>query len=355
MSRKWKLTLPLCISAICVVLLGMTISAQGPESRDTGNVVVITGVQAGINTCAYQAVSIYIRTDEPLYLAVTIIYDGQIVTDNVTSASYPDGIFTFAGLGYDNARGRAPVNLWPLTPGKKVKWFLTLFTADWEPVYEARSVANSCDATTLSSTTHGPAYQLMENHSFEAQGQVGGVLNPEAAMFWKRLNAANDSRVCSTPTPRGGSSNYVGECGFLFIADAGVKTKVKQKYTGTIGQSGDIVYLNGFAQSFTGYSGGGKFKAILTLANGTTHTMVRAFPTGLSLYGTFPNAYPYDAFFVLPAPLVSATVVIEQKYGTGNVAVDAVTLSVFTNSNTALRALPIPPAPGAAINVLGGV
>ena len=240
MSRKWKLTLPLCISAICVVLLGMTTSAQGPESRDTGNVVVITGVQAGINTCAYQAVSIYIRTDEPLYLAVTIIYDGQIVTDNVTSASYPDGIFTFAGLGYDNARGRAPVNLWPLTPGKKVKWFLTLFTADWEPVYEARSVANSCDATTLSSTTHGPAYQLMENHSFEAQGQVGGVLNPEAAMFWKRLNAANDSRVCSTPTPRGGSSNYVGECGFLFIADAGVKTKVKQKYTGTIGQSGDI-------------------------------------------------------------------------------------------------------------------
>lgn len=354
MSGKWKLALPLCISAICVVLLSMTISAQGSDSRDTGNVIVITGVEAGINTCAYQAVSIYIRTDEPLYLAVTIMHDGQIVTDNVTAASYPEGVFTFAGLGYDNARGRAPVNFWPLTPGKKVKWFLTLFTADWEPVYEARSVANSCDATTLSSSTHGPAYQLIENHDFEVQGLTGGLSDPFAAMFWKRQNAVNDSRVCSPPTPRGGSSNYTGNCGFLFIADTGVTTKVKQKYSGTIGRAGDIVYLNGFAQSFTGYSGGGKVKAILTFADGTSNTLARTFVSGQSLYGTFPLAYPYEAYFTMPAPLVSATVIIMQKSGTGNIAVDDVTLSVFTNTNSPLRALPAPSVGKAIVDLTQG-
>lgn len=350
---KWIHRVGLFVCAIWLTTFGVAAQAQVSDLRATGSEIVIQSV-FGSSSCAGLSIMTFVRTAEPMYLVATVIYEGQIVSDIVVSANYPAGVIGFISAGYENDRGRAPVNVWPLTPGKKIRWFLTLFTADWQPVYETRAVQNSCDTTTLVSITHGPAYQLIENHDFEVQGFPGGVPDPFAAIFWKRQNAANDSRVCSPPTPRGGSSNYTGDCGFLFIADAGVTTKVKQKYSGTIGRAGDIAYLNGFAQSFTGYSGGGKVKAVLTFADGTSNTLVRTFASGQSLYGAFPLAYPYEAYFTMPAPLVSATVIIMQKSGTGNIAVDDVTLSVFTNTNTPLRALPAPSVSKTILDLRGG-
>lgn len=346
-----RFTLWAIVGVLLMLATGISVIAQEDTGRATGNVIVVTGVNGG-SSCTLQIANIYISTTETLYLSVLMMYQGQVVADVIVSANYPGGLFATATTAYNNSRGLAPVNLWPLTPGHKVSWFFTLYTQDFQPVYEARAVLASCDSTTLKSSAHGPAYQLLANHSFEDAGGVLGAPDPETPMFWKRKNALNDSRVCVLPGPRGGSSNYTGDCGFLFIADAGVTTKVKQTYTGTIGQAGDIVLLNGFAQSFIGYSGGGKFKALLAFADGTTQILTRNFPSGESLYGAIPYAYPYNAFLVMPAPLVSATVIIMQKNGTGNVAVDDVTLSVFTNTSTPLRALPLPAAPGAAFSVL---
>lgn len=56
----------------------------------------------------------------------------------------------------------------------------------------------------------------------------------------------------------------------------------------------------------------------------------------------------------LKKPLVSAKLIIQQKFGTGNIAFDSVTLSVMTNSNTPLRALPVPAAGAAPVDLLGG-
>src|SRR5690606_36022014 len=93
-----------------------------------------------------------------------------------------------------------------------------------------------------------------------------------------------------------------------------------------------------------GYSGGGKFIAVLRFADGTTRTIKRNFPVGQSLYN-HPDGYPYFVTAKLPAPLVSAKVKIKQGFGAAQVAVDAVTLTVFSKNGGALRG--VPPAPDA--------
>lgn len=325
--------------------------AAAQDERATGNEIVILGVH-GTSNCNQLVVEVYLRTSGPMYLVATAIHDGQIVSDYLGPAIYPSGPVATAPLSYSNSRGRAPVNFWPLTPGRKVEYSLTLFTPDFQPVYEARAVFSSCDATTLKSSTHGPAYNLLENHSFEAPGVSAGVLDPSLAAFWRGKNTFNDSRVCDPP--RGGSSTYEGDCGFLFIAEPSAKSKIKQTYTGTIGQKKDIVYLHGFAQSFVGYTGGAKVKAKLLFADGTSNTLVVTLPAGEHLYGAFPNGTPFEAFLKLKKPIISATVIIQQKFGSGSIAFDAVTLSVFTNSNAPLRALPVPEAGATWIDLLGG-
>ncbi|NOG48081.1 MAG: hypothetical protein HND48_00475 [Chloroflexi bacterium] len=346
-----KRVLVVFVSLILVLSISVVGAASAQDERATGSQVIFLGV-SGTSDCSHLVPQVYVRTTESMYLAATAIYEDQIVGDAFVPANYPGGVIGTATLNYVNNRGRAPIDVWPLTPGKKVEYFLTLFTLDLQPVYEARAVFASCDATTFTSTTHGPAYNLLENHSFEAPGESGGVFDADLAAFWKGKNTFNDSRVCAAP--RGGSSNYEGDCGFLFIAEPSAKSKLKQTYTGAIGQKKDIVYLHGFAQSFTGYTGGAKVKAILTFADGTSNTLAVTLPAGEHLYGTYPYATPFEAFMKLKKPLVSAKLIIQQKFGTGNIAFDSVTLSVMTNSNTPLRALPVPAAGAAPVDLLGG-
>ncbi|MBK9125202.1 MAG: hypothetical protein IPM16_19050 [Chloroflexi bacterium] len=346
-----KRLLSLIVAVVIIMSVAVAEPAAAQDERATGSQMTILGVNF-TSSCNQLVPLIYGRTSEPMYLAATAIYEGQIVADAFVSANYPTGIVGTATLGYNNHRGRAPVNVWPLTPGKKVEYFLTLFTLDLQPVYEARAVFASCDATTLKSSTHGPAHNLLENHSFEALGVSAGALDPNLAAFWQGSNTFNDTRVCDPP--RAGSSTYEGDCGFLFIAEPSAKSKIKQTYTGNIGQKKDIAYLHGFAQSFIGYSGGAKVKAKLLFADGTSNTLAVTLPSGEDLYGTYPNGTPFEAFMKLQKPIVSATVIIQQKFGSGNIAFDAVTLSVFTNSNTSVRALPVPEAGATPVDLLGG-
>jgi hypothetical protein len=268
---------------------------------------------------------------------------GQTVTDNQISLSAGTGGYVFTTTGYFNDRGLAPANLWPLTPGKKVKIYLTLLDLNFAPVYEARATMKSCSATTLKSD-HGPGYQLLRNSSFESSGRDAAYVSiADEAAFWKGQNTVNDARVCDpAPRVRAGSSVYVGLCGFLFNADNVTQSKLIQNYKGTIGDAGDTVMLQGFVQSFGGYAGGGKFIALLRFADGTTRTIKRNFRVGQWLYN-HPNGYPYFVTTTMPTPLVSAKVTIKQGFGAAQAAVDALTLTVFSKNGSALRA--VPPAP----------
>lgn len=335
-------TLIVLLITVCLILGGMTSIAQ--DTRASGDFIYITGV-SGFSTCSDIAINFVYTNIEPGYLAVRAEYLGQIVTDDHISLPASGGyVVTFTG--YENDRGLAPANLWPLTPGNKVKIYLTLYDLDFEPVYEARATLKSCEATTLKSD-HGPAYQLLRNSSFENSGRTSTYISiPDEAAFWKGTNTDNDARVCDPISRlRAGSSVYVGQCGFLFNADSVTKSKLIQDYTGTIGDAGDTVMLQGFVQSFAGYAGGGKFIALLRFADGTTQKIKRNFPVGQSLYN-HPNGYPYFVTAKLPAPLISAKVTIKQGFGAAQAAVDAVTLTVFSKHGGALRA--VPPAPGAA-------
>ncbi|MBK9125200.1 MAG: hypothetical protein IPM16_19040 [Chloroflexi bacterium] len=340
------------VTLILGLVLVMSLAVAGPaaaqDERVTGSEIVILNVR-GTSNCSDFGMDGYFRTTGLVYFAATTLYDGQIVQDFFApfNNTFPDGASVFLEEGFLNTRGRA-VDVWPLTPGKKVEVFWTLYSPDLQPFYEARAVVTSCDSTTLKSSAHGPAHQLMENHSFETQSPF----DADAAVFWQGNNTFNDSRVCDPPGPA--SPTYHGNCGFLFIAESIAKSKIKQTYTGTIGQKKDIVYLHGFAQSFVGYTGGAKVKAKLFFADGTSNTLAVTLPAGEHLYGAFPNATPFEAFMKLQKPIVSASVIIQQKFGSGNIAFDAVTLSVFTNSNTPLRALPVPQAGATPVNLLGG-
>lgn len=191
-----KRVLVVFVSLILVLSISVVGAASAQDERATGSQVIFLGV-SGTSDCSHLVPQVYVGTTESMYLAATAIYEDQIVGDAFVPANYPGGVIGTATLNYVNNRGRAPIDVWPLTPGKKVEYFLTLFTLDLQPVYEARAVFASCDATTFTSTTHGPAYNLLENHSFEAPGESGGVLDADLAAFWKGKNTFNDSRVCA--------------------------------------------------------------------------------------------------------------------------------------------------------------
>ena len=333
-------TLIALLITVCLILGGMTSIAQ--DTRASGDFIYITGVNP-LNTCSDIFVNLLYNTTGATYLSIRVQYLGQIVTDTLIWLSGASGGYVFTSTGYDNERGLAPANLWPLTPGNKVKIYLTLYDPDFAPVYEARANMKSCDATTLKSN-HGPAYQLLRNSSFENSGRDSAYVSiPSEAAFWRGTDTVNDARVCDpAPRLRAGSSTYVGLCGFLFNADSVTKSKLTQDYTGTIGEAGDTVMLQGFVQSFAGYAGGGKFIALLRFADGTTQKIKRNFPVGQSLYN-HPNGYPYFVTAKLPAPLVSAKVTIKQGFGAAQAAVDAVTLTLFSKNGGALRG--VPPAP----------
>ena len=330
--------------ALCIIPFERASTAQ--EGRSSLDFILITAVNVS-SACDDVLVNLLYNNASPGYLMIRAEYAGQTITDNQVSLPGGTGGYALINTGYYNDRGLAPANLWPLTPGSKVKIYLTLVDLDFAPVYEARATLKSCDATTLKSN-HGPAYQLLRNSSFENSGRDSNYVSlPDQAAFWKGTNTVNDARVCDpAPRIRGGSSTYVGLCGFLFNADNVTKSKLIQNYIGTIGDAGDTVMLQGFVQSFAGYAGGGKFIALLRFADGTTQKIKRNFPVGQSLYN-HPNGYPYFVTAKMPAPLVSAKVTIKQGFGAAQAAVDAVTLTVFSKNGGAPRA--VPPAPGGTL------
>jgi hypothetical protein len=333
---------------IGLLTLGSVSLAQ--DGRASGDFIYITGVHPDSDCDDIGINFIYMNT-QPGYLAVRVEALGQIVTDDQISLA-ASGSYVVINTGYKNDRGLAPANLWPLTPGNKVKVYLTLVDLNFAPVYEARATMKSCAATTLKAK-HGPAYQLLHNSSFENSGRDSNYVSiPEEAAFWKGTNTVNDARVCDpAPRVRAGSSVYVGECGFLFNADGVTKSKLVQDYIGTIGEAGDTIMLQGFVQSFGGYAGDGKFIALLRFADGTTRTIKRNFRVGQWLYN-HPNGFPYFVTTAMPAPLISAKVTIKQGFGAAQAAVDAVTLTVFSKNGGALRA--VPPAPDQAPVYLAG-
>jgi hypothetical protein len=312
-------------------------SAVGQEARAADDFFHISGIRHD-STCADVRFNIYVNNSQPGYLSVVLRYDGDIVSDNILTA--PQGTFpAFSSSGYQNERGLAPVNRWPLQTGRKVDIVLTLYDQSFRPLSESRAVMQSCDATTLKKTLYGVAYQLLQNGGFELAAQDSSFLPiPTVPAFWSTRGTTNDARVC------GGSADYAGDCGYLFTADTAAKSHLTQTYSGTIGDSGDTITLQGFAERFAGYGGKAKLIATLTFANGTSKKIAVGFPAGQSPYN-HPDGFPYAVSTKLPAPLVAATVKIKQGAGSGQIAIDAVTLTVFTTSGASLRQLPIPSAP----------
>jgi hypothetical protein len=262
---------------------------------------------------------------------------GNIVQD------YSGPMSSVSGTGgltvmYQNSRGLAPVNYFPLSPLAPIEVFVGLWTNEWEPVYEWRGVIPSCFDTTLSDVEHGPAYTLTYNHSFETIGlDAAGIPDAHLAAFWKGKNTFNDVRVCNAP--RGGTSAYVGLCGIYMQSDAAAKSKFVNKYNGTIGKSGDTVLLNFYVQTLAGYTGGGKVIGKLYLADGSVLKLVLTTPAVPVSY----DGYPYYTWADLSAPIVAAKTMIKQGYGTGVITLDAVTLSVFTSAGDLPRTVLLVP------------
>ncbi|MBK9125196.1 MAG: hypothetical protein IPM16_19020 [Chloroflexi bacterium] len=178
---------------------------------------------------------------------------------------------------------------------------------------------------------------LTRNHSFEAIG-LNALGNPVStvAAFWKGKNATNDIRLCDT------TSNLLGTCGLKLVGDAFVKSKFVNKYSGTIGAAGDTAFLYFYADAFPGYTGEGKVIGKLTLANGQKVKISLDLNASAS-WDHVPEATPKFVSATLTAPVVSAKTMVKQGYATGSIAVDAVTLSVVTNTDDAPRAaLPVP-------------
>lgn len=347
MEKRHHRTLIALLIMLCIVPFGRASTAQ--DNRASGDFLYITGVNP-LSTCSDVAINFIYENTQTAYISLRVEYLGQVVTD-IQFPLVASGGHVSIFADYRNNRGLAPVDLWPLTPGKKVKFYLTLSNLDFEPIYQARATMKSCDALTLKSN-HGPAYQLLRNSSFETPGRDSNYLSvPEEAAFWKGTNTVNDARVCASPPVRAGASEYVGQCGYSFNADSVTKSKLVQNYKGSIGEAGDIVMLQGFVQSFGSYTGGGKFIALLRFANGTTKKIRTDFRAGQWIH-THPDSYPYFVTTKLPAPLVSAKVTIKQGFGAAQAAVDAVTLTVFSKNGGALRA--VPPAPDEAPVVLSG-
>jgi hypothetical protein len=317
-----------------MLMLVTSVSVLAQDAR--GDVFVqFTGVDAGSNCNGIGMDYIRSRTGDLFFVGQAFINGVKFHDDvlAVTGSSYgPSGW----GFLFSNDRGDA-IDLYPLTPGLPIDLSVTIFTADWQPIYEARARLSSCDSTTMAKSSSGPATQLLMNHNFELGGFDGVSVVPSTAAFWKGKDTTNDFRTCDGP-PGPASAVFNGACGFKFESDLAVKSKIQQKYTGNIGVAGDLVYFLVHTQGFAGYGGGAKVQAKLTLANGSVVKLIpETISAGASTYG-----YAYDALAKLTSPIVSAKVKLQQGFGSGSIAFDAVTLSVLSNAPTELRTLPVP-------------
>jgi hypothetical protein len=266
----------------------------------------------------------------------TVVYNGAIVSDSAWEYA-PNTGQTGLILSYYNMRGLAPVDMYPLTPGIPLYLTATVWSLDWEPLYETRGILPSCDSTQVTNIEHGPVHVLTRNHSFEAIGlnALGNPLSSVAA-FWKGKNATNDFRTCDT------TSNLYGICGLKLVGDASIKSKFVNKYSGTIGTAGDKAELYFYADAFPGYTGGAKVIGKLTLADGQV-VKLSLDVTASAAWDHVPEATPQFVSTTITDRVVAAKTMIKQGYASGSVAIDAVTLSVRTNTDDAPRAvLPVP-------------
>ncbi|MBK9125199.1 MAG: hypothetical protein IPM16_19035 [Chloroflexi bacterium] len=328
---KSNLTLTLVVVVLLAVLMSSTVTAQ--EERSASDYLVVLGVNPG-STCSNNSLNLLRQRSTNVLISTLAFYDGVIVSDYISEYVPADGVASWA-TAYGNARGLAPVNLWPLTPGKELTLIITIWSLDHEPIYESRVTLASCDSLVLSSNEHGPAHSLTRNHSFEGVGVDGGGLpDPTVAAFWKGKNAGNDLRTCDT------TANFVGLCGLKLTADPATKSKFTNKYNGRIGQVGDIVLLQAYANALPGYTGGGKVIGKLTLANGQILKLSVDVP---ALASWTPTDTPLFVYADLPAAVTAAKTMIKQNTGLGSVALDVVMLSVLTNAGDAPRSvLPVP-------------
>jgi hypothetical protein len=317
---------------LIALLFGMIAvdSATAQSPRATSDYFVALGVNPS-SGCSGILLTVLRKRSETLIISTIAYNQGVIVSDYSSQYTVSDGVAIW-GTSYGNNRGLAPVNLWPLTPGSKVKLVITMWTLDYEPIYEARVTLNSCDSLDALLMEHGPVHSLTRNEGFEGAGLDGGSSDPTLAAFWKAKNAPNDLRTCDVAT------TYVGNCGLRTVVDAAVKSKFVNSYNGTIGVAGDLVMLHFYVKADPGYTGGGKVIGTLKLANGGSLKLKHNIPTSAPAYGT-----PVFSVVTLPASIVSAKTLIKQGFGSGAYSLDAVTLSVLTRAGAAPReALPLP-------------
>jgi hypothetical protein len=322
--------------SICFTLLAMlavTGTALAQDER-TSEFYIVSDIDSASCTGLHLRTFRHVEADR--HLTILVFHDGHTVQDYagpLGPASGTSGI----SLIYQDVRGLAPVNYFPLNPAKPISVMIGIWTADWQPIYEWRAIIPSCNSTLMTDVTHGPAYTLTYNHSFEAPGLMApGVVDNTKAAFWNGKNTFNDIRVCNAP--RGGTSAYVGLCGMYMQSDVAAKSKFVNKYSGTVGKAGDLLLLNFYAQTLAGYNGGGKVIGKAVLADGSVIKVTvptPAYPVGYS-------GYPYYQYGALTAPIVSAKTMIKQSYGLGVITLDAVTFSVMTSANDVPRALPVP-------------
>ena len=168
-----------------------------------------------------------------------------------------------------------------------------------------------------------PPVELLTNGSFES-----------ALSGWTVINPVGDKVKCDPALPT--KFAHSGICGLKLTGTADVTTKVKQTLTLLDGDAGDTVSLGVWAKGRT-LSGTIQVKAVLNTSAGR-QVVKFALPQGTYNFDFRSKAA------ILTGMLLSGTVQIIVKSGSGKVFIDDVSLQVYASGARSVQPLPVPPA-----------
>lgn len=129
-------SIPIAVALILAVVVAVAgVSAQ--DDRSAQDFVVFLGASSG--NCNGPVAQILRHRSTNVYMTGTVVYNGSIVSDSAWEYA-PDTGQTGLFFGYYNMRGLAPVDLYPLASGTPLYITATVWSLDWEPLYETRGM-----------------------------------------------------------------------------------------------------------------------------------------------------------------------------------------------------------------------
>lgn len=226
-----------------------------------------------------------------------------------------------------NQRDRQTVTF-PLPANTPLAVESTMFSAEYEPQWRAVAKLSKCNSGTLTEAFDYRATELLNNNSFET---VSTGIIPAS---WT-ANAGATTSLSGVDC----AISFPGACSLKINAQIGLKTKFTQTWTGSTGVAGDTIELNLLQRLGGAYSGGGKVKAILTFADGTSNTIQIAATGAVN-----PVLWHLStAKLLMPAALIKAKVIIVQKSVPSSTwQIDGLSLATFHLRGSTLLPLAAP-------------